>query len=244
MRGVETLVEVETAEAMYLQHPAAHHATTCISGERMQGMDAVVLESGVHRYEDVTIDDLAGMPQYKNLVVQCRECDVPIFLVDLPYRGADAGAYAATATALGAPCVLGVIGAAHVHPVLGLFALPAMSLCWGGSNRSSWMNAVARYMQIGAAYTSLGFRSAVAAKKIVSSVVPRLPRRQPTVLIEYGAAHLDIGVYLQHARLRDAVIRLHRQAPVRFVDRDYLQKVCAFRFKNGACTKSVYETSF
>ncbi len=236
---------VATEQADYLLHPGNHTVTSRFSAETVESVDTVVLENGTKPFDGLTLDWFREQEQYRELVDRCRDVETPITVVDVPYPGPDTRLYLSEIAAIGMPCAAGILGVLHGHTALGVLALPALAFSLGGNRHSAGMNRAAGYLQLSDAYTWSGFRSAVAAEKLETRVVPQLIDdgvERPTVLVDYGAGHLDIGPYLQHPRLRCHVIRMHRS--VRHVDDGLLSQVCTFRFAEDEMENTVQTATF
>jgi len=88
-----------------------------------------------------------------------------------------------------------------------------------------------------------GYKSAVISEKIIEDVVPRLQRRlkrKPTILIQYGAAHLDMMYYLRNKWLRNFVISLHYISRFVFFDMNYIKKVGEAKLDEGSFTIEIH----
>ncbi len=239
-------VTVSTDNAVYLLHPGQHTETSRIDTDVIERVDAVVLENGTQPYDDVTVDWLEAQPQYRELVAQCRDTKTPIAVADAPYPGSSSWMYLSEVAELGLPCAAGILGLLHGYTALGALTVPAFAFAFGGAGHSERMNRLAGYLQLSGAYTWSGFRSAVTAEKLDSVVASQLAAESdipPTILVEYGAGHLDIGSYLRHPWLRRQVINTHRR--LSFQEReDTLEAVCLFQFADDTCEKQVAAATF
>lgn len=245
---VPSSVTVSTEQAVYLQHPGKHTETSRIDTDVIERVDAVALENGTQPSADVTVDWLAGQPQYQELVKQCRDTETPIVVADAPYPGSESWMYLSEVAELGVPCAAGIIGVLHGYTALGLLAVPAFAFTFGGASHGERVNRLAGTLQLSGAYTWSGFRSAVTAEKLESVVAPQLAEETdvpPVILVEYGAGHLDICSYLRHPRLRRQVISAHRRLSLQQAeDTGLLEQVCMFAFTEDTCEKQVAAATF
>lgn len=243
----DPVVTVSTDAAEYVLHPGSHRATTELATETLRDIDGVVLESGVHPYETVTLAELEQNTQYAELVDHAVDRHMPVFLVDVPYQSSGAKTMLMETLLLGAPFLLGMYGMLHGHPGFSGLLVPALATCTGGSAASQRVNRAASYLQLSGAYTSLGFRSAMTAAKLDAFVAPHLSEQvdgKPRILVEYGAGHLDIAAYLRHPTLRKHVVRAGKRLHQHTVKTAQCQEICAFERRDAAYTKTVYEASF
>ncbi len=249
-QGTDTdLLRVETDAATYVLHGGSHGRATQIPDATMRHVDGVVLESGsMGPHESLSTDDLRKEQQYGDLIQQSMDNETDIFVVDVPYTCSDLRVLLEGSLGLGLPFLAGLFGMLHVHIGFSLLMLPAIGFAIGGAP-SRRMDRVASYAQLSGAYTAFGFRSAVAAEKLEQQVAPQLREdtgTSPIILIDYGSGHLDIAAYLQHPRLRRAVIAFGTRALRGTLDMDYVDRVSQYRFDTAVDTAEhvVYEGSF
>lgn len=242
------LLSVSTAVADYFLHPGSHQRTTHISEKTLQRIDGLVLESGMVRYEDLCLEEFRKNRQYTDAVGAAMARERNIFVVDVPYACSDARVFLGEAGAkLALPFLAGLAGVAHAHVGFGLLTLPAIAFCAGDANQSSLLNQLASYAQFSNAYNSFGFRSAVAAEKLEQFVAPRLEEEtgsRPTILLDYGAGHLDIAAYLQHPRIRKSVLRFGGRTLRSTLDMERVHTICEFHTVGGTYEKVLHEASF
>lgn len=245
----DSLLSVSTEHAEYLLHPGTHRRPTRVTDSTLRRIDGLVLESGMRQYGDLSLDDLRNHQQYAAILPDAMEQETDIFVVDAPYTGSDArivlGEGGAT---LGVPCLAGLLGLAHGHPGLGLLTVPVLAFCAGGVLPRS-PSPLISYAQLSNAYNSFGVRSAVAAMKLEEWAAPRLAEQTggtPTILVDYGAGHMDIAAYLQHRLLRKAVVTYGERVLRGSLDTDQLRHSCRFRYDTATngYEKIVTERSF
>lgn len=242
------LLRVSTENAEYLLHAGAHRQPTRIDSDTLRGIDGLVLESSMMQYDDLSLADLRNHQQYAAILPAAMENTTDIFVVDAPYTRSDTRTFLGASSVIGMPCIAGLLGVAHGLPELGLLAVPALAFCAGGTVPHLPAAAVS-YAQFSNAYNSLGFRSAVAAMKLEQWVAPLLADRSgttPTVLIDYGAGHLDIAAYLRHPRIRDVAVAYGKRVLSRTVEADELRTGCRFRYDEDRerYAKTVHERTF
>jgi hypothetical protein len=248
-RNDDGLLELSTANASYLLHPGSHRQPTRIDAATLRRIDGLVLESGMMRYSDLSIERLRHQPQYASLLSSATAEKMDIFVVDTPYAHSDRRTVLGAGSAIGVPFLAGLAGMAHGTPGLGMLAVPAIAFCAGGGVGGCLPAAAVSYAQLSNAYNSFGIRSAVAAMKLDRWVAPRLTEsggERPTIFVEYGAGHLDIAAYLQHPWIRRAVVRYAEAAPNRLLAAGALRRGCHFRYDAdwAAYRKTVCERTF
>lgn len=238
----------KTDWATYYLHPGSHSDATQVPASVLNDMDAIVVERSQEQYEDCSLDDLAASDQYTDLIPTLLETPrpCPIYSLDLPIESMPTTEGEATsflrwfqvqaALVFGLPAILALLVAIWV-PLAVPFVLPFMApavvaglfLCGAEFKLGS-------YLLLPAAPATFAYRSAVVAEKLETIVAPMVSadrNRRVNILVDFGKLHMDIGMYLQQARLRASTRWLHqfRESPY---DNRYTGKALEFSFTNIA----------
>lgn len=227
-----------TANACYRLHYKVNFRKTHI--DDIEKFDAIVIETGFNSYEEWGLPFLLYDPQYclvsrKNVTLKNPK---PIFYVDIPQTERMRK--------------LNLIGYLLTRPFEAFFTFAAVFLSPYLPLSVKWMPTIPLFSYISGlgaidktgnflGYLSLSrvpdlmsYRSAISAKKIEEFIAPEIENRvgrKPNILIDFGAAHADMEVYLKHKKLRNAVLKLHRYLPLKQLAKDisYESKVCELR---------------
>lgn len=233
----------ETDTAEYLLPVSTHDREARYAPEVHEEIDAVVLETGRHRYEDMDPEFLHGYDDYgahhlRPLLEDSIEHDNPIYYVDLPssFPDNDWISIADQAGRWAVPALGGMMGAAARHPEALVLTAPAFFAGLGGFLQEKGAEPLAAYAHLlGNMATPAGLRSAVTARKVEEDVAPELggDGGKPTLLLQYGRNHHDVVPYMRAPRLRDGVIAAHRLTAYGSHDGSYVRKIGELRFGEG-----------
>lgn len=229
----EALLATATDNAYYGQHPGTHFETSQIPAPVLSATDAIVLESGVDRYEALELEELYHHDQYASIVRQnLADGKKSMFFVDVPFKHAEWYVHTVEiGMKIGVPCAAGVLGAMRGRPELAALMVPALSFCAAGQR---WKRFASK-LQLCNAYNSFGLRSAITAKKLEEFVAPYVGKdldHAPRLLVDYGSGHLDISTYVERPSLRKRVMQFNKLLRNHHIDTDYLSRVCEFRFQS------------
>lgn len=255
-------LDFSTDQADYHLHITPSHSASSDIGNIVEEVDAIVVETGTGKYEDISLPGLANQTQYSNFMEENFRADEPsnIFLADIPINEEwirpDMFFKEFIPSAV-------TIATFQNNPITGLLAAPYASnlackgramLGWGGNET---IDKVVSYSRVSAFLRSAALRSAVTAAKIEEFIAPLVTEEKnhkPEILIEYGGSHADIFPYLKHPALREKVTSLHKELKYSIdpgLDVSYSDKVGEFKFhedgkmiyphNNEAGTELIYD---
>jgi hypothetical protein len=192
--------------------------------EDLERVDGLVLEEAGTKYERLELDELRGQKQYKQtLQVNLDRNRAPVFVADIPPKGGRTayheGRYTDTfseiITVALALAVIGILGALLGIPLTLCLCLPFGILLifhvmpTGLVQQAGYVGEVLRrllaYGQVMNSYSLAAARSAAVAETLDRFLLPYLRRQsgsRPELLVDYGATHLDIYMYLQPVPFR------------------------------------------
>lgn len=192
-------MKFETKNANYDLHPAYHFLRTKKKG--LEDFDAIVLESGLRRYENSTLFDLRDNRQYKKIISKAEEKKKPLYFVDVP--PISSSKYFSLKDAIRLKIVDGATSS---------LVLPFVSNLLSYANFIEPVAEINSYLVLSNFCSPVGFRSAISARKIEENIAPAIRKRKgekPNIFVEYGGGHIDMKHYLQRKWLMDSVIKLH-----------------------------------
>jgi len=231
-------LEFSTRNADYRLHLGWHKKASMI--EDLRDADAIVLETGFDKYEDLDLEDmLYCSPQYKIIIQENIKFNEPkpIFFVDLParkgLRDRDKFGYFVDCSAEISYRIV-PFSFSFTSPFLLFLSIPFASFVSSLLNpKSKALAEINSYLSLSEFYAPSAMRSAISAKKIEENIAPEMKRRKkrkPEILIEYGAGHADIKPYLEHKKLRDSVINLHSFWKCYPSDKNYIDIIGEINF--------------
>ncbi|MEM5881577.1 MAG: hypothetical protein QXJ14_03545 [Candidatus Aenigmatarchaeota archaeon] len=212
---MERYSKFSTNNAYYYLNYGIHICETKIE-ENIENFDVIVLESGVDNYNELNYLSLYNFIQYKLIMEENERLKNPrpIFLVDIPLKE---------------------IFKRRIFAFLDAYSSidKGYSYLLPSSDEFSNENDIYFFKS----FQHTVYRSAVAAHKIEEFIIPEIIKRikhKPRILIDYGAAHKDIEIYLNKKEPRKYIIKNHQEVhPYDLCDNNYLNKVCEFRHKNS-----------
>jgi len=227
-----------TGNACYRLHYGNHFRATRAS---IREFDAIVLETGFSVYEDWDIDYLLYHRQYSSIFKEnaCLKNPRPIFYVDIPerkrIRDLDLIGYALTLPADMLVTLTAVLFSYYLPSNeladASLIMLLSYILETGARDKTGKFLG---YLSLSHLLDLTSYRSVISAEKIEKFVAPEMERRigrKPRILIDFGAGHADMEIYLTHKKLRSVVLNLHRCFPFKRLTKDisYESKVGELR---------------
>jgi len=236
--------EFETNNAIYTLYYGDHTKPTYIND--IEKFDAIILETGVDKYEEVDIYSLLFNIQYYKLFEENSRIrnPRPIFYVDVPNNDSIRDIiykypYLLLISELQFALIT-LYSSIYLFlqeiPAWAILLVPSLStiLSFFTTDKAGKFLG---YLSLSRALDRSSYRSAISAKKIEEFVAPEIKKRigrKPNILIVYGAGHNDMEPYLKHKKLRDIVIKIQKYMPWWKVnDISYENKVGELRNKNS-----------
>lgn len=237
-------VKFSTKNADYHLNLARHYNPSSVSD--LEDFDAIVLETGVMKYETCSLREMKRNVQYGNTINANLELDQPrpIFYVDIPIKESLSWVNPFTYMPIGY----------DIDFAVGYFFLPIMSIAKPPltyplllplltrvpslfSGRNEKMDKAISYLSLFRFFMRHGLNTAVPAKKIEKFIVPEIQKRKsidtPNIFMEFGSGHSDIEIYLKQKPIRDFVAGFHSILKLNVCDMSYVDKVQELRHKDS-----------